>query len=261
MSSEIPAPARETSGRPAPRIIALWGPARSISTAVLKAFGQRQDTTVCHEPFNDCYYYSRGRMTTMYGDREDRYDYDGNAARAAIAAGTTEIVFFKDMAYFALPYIDDAFLAEITNSFIIRDPRAALRSRKSLRSDPIGEWEYGYTALGVMWRKVTHGLRRPSIILEGDRLRNEPGRILEAYCDALDVPFDPAMLSWPPGDLRPWQAHEELVHRRWHRTLEASSGFIPSPRPTVDYDFSVTEWEMVRQAMEVYEDMLPHAIR
>jgi hypothetical protein len=246
--------------RPRPRIIALWGPARSISTAVLKAFGQRRDTTVCHEPLNDCYYYSRGRMTRMYGDRDDRDDYDGSAAQDAIASGTTDIVFVKDMAYFAVPYIHDAFLGEITSSFIIRDPRDALRSRKALRSDPIGEWEYGYTALGVMWRKVTGALRQRPIVLEGDRLRNEPERILRAYCAALDVPFDPAMLSWGPGDLRPWQAHEELVHRRWHRTLEASTGFIAAPRPTGDYDFSPSEWEMVRRAMEVYEDMLPHAL-
>lgn len=244
----------------APRVIALWGPARSISTAVLKAFSRRRDTTVSNEPYNDCYYYSRGRMTTMYGDRRERDDYDGRAARAAIASGTTEIVFFKDMAYFALPYIEDAFLAEITNTFIIRDPRAALRSRKALRSDAIGEWEYGYVALAIMWRKVTRGLGQAPIVLEGDRLRNEPERILRAYCAALDVAFDPAMLSWPAEDLRAWQPHEELAQRRWHRTLESSTGFVPSPSPPAAYDFSPSEWDMVRRAVEVYDDMLPHAI-
>src|SRR5438105_7450783 len=110
------------------RIIAMWSAPRTISTAFEKAFAQRADTVALHEPYNDCYYFSQSRMTTKYGDYPPAWDYDGAAVERHIISQQAPVIFFKDMAFMANPYISDEFLGRITNTFIIRNPTDSMYS-------------------------------------------------------------------------------------------------------------------------------------
>lgn len=114
------------------RIIGLWGAPRTMSTAFEKAFAQRADTVTFHEPFNDCYYFSAGRMSRRYGDHAPSLGYDGRAAQRLLQGNDTPITFFKDLAFLALPYVERGFFKSITNTFIIRSPEETMRSLKSL---------------------------------------------------------------------------------------------------------------------------------
>jgi hypothetical protein len=51
----------------------------------------------------------------------------------------------------------------------------------------------------------------------------EPERHLKALCDALDVAFDPAMLSWPAGP-RPTDG---VWAKYWYKAVQGSTGFTP----------------------------------
>jgi hypothetical protein len=61
----------------------------------------------------------------------------------------------------------------------------------------------------------------PPVIILSDDLVSAPEPTLRALCAALDLPFDPGMLAWPPGPRpedgcwAPW----------WYRATHASSGF------------------------------------
>jgi hypothetical protein len=211
----------------AQRIIVLWSSPRSISTAFEKAFAQRGDTATLHEPYNDCYYFSRVRSTCKYGDHPAAWDYDADAVERRIRSETAPIVFFKDMAFMANPYISDEFLRAITNTFIIRNPLDAMYSIKQVKPDA-DEHDFGVLALGEMFDRVTRRLGQPAVVVDGDRLRNAPEQVLRAYCRAIDLEFDPAMLSWRQGDLRRWQPYEESSHRRWHKVLSETTGFLGS---------------------------------
>jgi hypothetical protein len=243
------------------RVIALWGPARSLSTTMVKAFEQRGDCAVEHEPFNDCYYFSTGRVTGMYGDKPDLLGYDGRQAEARILAGTQDTVFFKDMAYLALPYLSEGFLRSCVNTFIIRDPRLTLRSRKKLRSE-IGEFEFGFTALWTLWNRVVGDLGQKPVVIDGEQLRMAPTRVLAAYCAAVGLAYQPKMSSWQAEPLRPWQAHEMDAQSRWHRTLETSTGFVSETEDadSIDYDFTDNEWRMVNHAMRIYKELRRHTL-
>src|SRR2546423_685 len=75
----------------ATRIIALWAVPRSVSTPFERMFAERDDTTVVHEPFTECFYFSDGRASARYGDAPEFASYDGARAvdeiRRAAAAG------------------------------------------------------------------------------------------------------------------------------------------------------------------------------
>ena len=85
------------------KTILLWSPPRCVSTAFEKTFSQRSDTVVVHEPFTDCYYFSRGRKSSFYGDCEELLDYDGNQAIQKIQLNSAPIIFCKELAFQGLP--------------------------------------------------------------------------------------------------------------------------------------------------------------
>ncbi len=60
-------------------------------------------------------------------------------------------------------------------------------------------------------------------VVDSDDLLRDPESVLRKLCAALEVPFDPAMLHWPPGPRHTdglWAPH-------WYASVEASTGFGP----------------------------------
>jgi hypothetical protein len=60
----------------------------------------------------------------------------------------------------------------------------------------------------------------PPVVDSRDVL-TDPWRLLRKLCEALDVPFDAAMMAWPPGP----RATDGVWARHWYASVEASTGF------------------------------------
>ena len=243
------------------KIIFLWGPARSLSTAMLKSFQMRDDTTGLFEPYADTYYFSKDRMTDMYGDRPEIWEQTGEAVDKKLLAIDTPVLFLKEMAYFGLPYVGDDIFNQARHTLIIREPKACLRSRKAVRKNEIGEWEYGFTAMDQLWERIFDA-EQPPVVIEGDALRNAPEYSLRKYCEAVGLDFQASQLNWNDGNVRQWTPEEAEAHARFHKTLESSTGFIPEKNMGYDdnFQFSEAEWNMVNRATTIYEKMKPFAI-
>ena len=81
--------------------VALWAVPRSISTAFERAFVERDDFEVFHEPFGDSYYYSEERLSNRYPDVEPKAKHNYKNVLARILEPREKRVFVKDMAYHA----------------------------------------------------------------------------------------------------------------------------------------------------------------
>ena len=112
--------------KPAGLRIAMWSGPRNISTAMMRAWGNRADTYVVDEPFYAFYLNETG------------VDHPG--ADEVIGAGETDwrkivaqltgpipngarIFYQKQMTHHLLPKVSRDWLREVTNCFLIRDPR------------------------------------------------------------------------------------------------------------------------------------------
>ena len=126
--------------------ILLWAVPRSVSTAFEKTFSQRDDFDVLHEPFTDCYYFSRDRRSARYGDQPDRSAYTAVSACEAVFRPTTKRTFVKELCFQAEPYLNQAFIDRVRSTFIIRSPEVVLNSLMPLKPD-FTEDEFGYTAM------------------------------------------------------------------------------------------------------------------
>jgi len=116
--------------------------------------------------------------------------------------------------------VDRASLAGLRHAYPIRDPRPLLASYARVRDEPTLA-DLGLAQQVEIWRRFGG-----PVIDSADLLR-APEPTLRALCAALDVPFDPAMLAWPPGP-RPTDG---VWARYWYDGVQASTGFGPPRAP------------------------------
>ncbi|MEM6612165.1 MAG: sulfotransferase family protein [Cyanobacteria bacterium P01_C01_bin.72] len=239
------------------RVIALWAAPRCVSTAFEKTFAQRSDTEVVHEPFCDIYYFSQWRISDRFGDVAELRNYSSSKAIDKISSHSSAVVFVKDHAYDVLPYVEREFFTSLTNTFIIRDPEEAMASWYRVNEYP-SEAEFGFTALEQIWQMVVSELGQKPIVVDANRFRREPEKILRLYCQSVEVDYDPSMLSWQSGKLQNWNEREAQYHAKWHSTLDKSQGIMPPKREKTL--IRPQERAMVARATQIYQKLTEFAL-
>jgi hypothetical protein len=178
-------------------IIALWTHPRSISTAFERVMMERQDFNVLHEPFSYLYYVhqDQGLTSQQYVDPDHPTDYEGIKSHIKNAADT-QSVFFKDMGAHCFDDLisDDAFLQQLTNTFLIRDPAKSIASFYAMNPDVTLE-EIGLKQLNGVHEKVVSLGAKP-VVVDADDLEDDSEGTMNAYCEALGIPFIPESLTW-----------------------------------------------------------------
>lgn len=230
--------------------IAMWSGPRNISTALMRAWGNRPDTFVCDEPFYAHYLLTTGKPHPI---AEEIIAHDENDWRKVVAWLTGELpdppsplsslpasrgiqplgspgvrVFYqKHMSHHLLPHIDRGWLAKVTNSFLIRHPQEVITSYIKISPEPTLE-DLGFVQLTEIFEWVTdHTGYVPPVLDAKDVLQN-PRRMLGLLCDALGVEFTDEMLSWPPG----LRETDGIWAEHWYREVKTSTGFRPHrPKP------------------------------
>ncbi|NEO47372.1 MAG: sulfotransferase family protein [Moorea sp. SIO4A3] len=241
------------------KLVVLWTAPRCVSTAFEKAFSQRPDTATLHEPFQDIYYCSQWRRSDRMGNYEKHLDYGTNHVIERIQSQSLPVVFMKEMAYHALPYIDREFMNQpLVNTFLVRNPKKSLLSWYKLNEFPTEE-EFGFNGLKELWQFVTEKLNQKPIVVEADRLQSAPEKTLRAYCQAVGIAFVPEMLNWNEGRIKQENSHKEEIHSRWHQTLVNSMGILP---PTeASGEIRSEDIPMFQRAMKTYEEISQFAIK
>lgn len=205
--------------------IAMWSGPRNISSAMMRAWGNRPDTTVCDEPFYA--YYLRVTGVDHPGRDEviahHESDWRTVVGRLLGPLPDGKSVFYqKHMAHHLLPEIDRGWLRQLTHALLIRHPAEMLTSLINVFPDP----KLGDTGLPQQLEiaQLVENLtgHAPPIVDARDVLEN-PRRMLGLLCEALGVPFDEAMLHWPPGR----RDTDGIWAKHWYAAVERSTGFEP----------------------------------
>jgi hypothetical protein len=127
------------------------------------------------------------------------------------------------MTHHMLPGIDRARLAPLRHAFLIRDPSEVLRSYAKVRGEPTLE------DLGLP-QQVELFERFGGPVVDARTVLENPAAALRALCTALEVDYDPAMLSWPAGP----QDTDGVWAKHWYDNVWRSTGFaayVPNDEP------------------------------
>jgi len=218
------------------------------------SFAQRADTIAIDEPLYA--HYLHVTDTDHPGKEEvlQSQEQDGARVIAQITDGEYEkpIVFFKQMTHH-LVAVDTGFLSKTLNIIYIRDPKQIISSyaqvRKDVKMDDIG--------IAGQWQlyEFLQNNHYSCIVLDSGELLKNPEKVLNQLCNALEIPFNPAMLHWPAGSKK----EDGVWAKYWYANVHQSTGFekqATSDRPLPDY------LEPLYSESKVYYDLLfPHSIK
>jgi Sulfotransferase domain len=207
--------------------LAMWSGPRNISTAFMRAWGNRPDTLVVDEPFYAHYLQATGLEHPGREEIIARHETDWRRVAAALLAPVPagiRIMYQKQMAHHLLPQMGRDWLASLTHAFLIRDPRPMLSSL----GEKLGSFDLLATGLPQQVEIFEHVLQRTGRappVLDAADLLAAPGPMLRSLCAALAVPYTDRMLWWPPGR----RDTDGVWARHWYDRVERSSGFEPVP--------------------------------
>ncbi|PYK88045.1 MAG: sulfotransferase family protein [Verrucomicrobia bacterium] len=244
----------------------MWSGPRNISTALMRSWGNRLDTLVIDEPF-----YAYYLKTT---------DKAHPGAEEVIANGETDwrkvverltgpipdgkrILYQKQMTHHLLPEIDREWIVNLTNCFLIRDPREVILSYIKKNPEPTLE-DLGFVqqekifdfVVGTSRRDVRGRRSAPSlpIVIDAKDVLESPERMLRLFCAAIGVEFDDAMLSWPPG----LRDTDGVWAKYWYDDVARSTSFQPyEPKEGVVPD---RLRELYQQCRQCYERLYQHRL-
>ena len=205
--------------------IAMWSGPRSISTALMRSFGARSDTVVIDEPLYAAYLASTGSQHPMRAEILASQPQDWREVTASLIGpvpGGMRIWYQKHMSHHLLETFEGDWTDRLENVFLIRDPQAVLASYVEKRTE-VTLADIGVKQQRMLFEREADRLGRAPLVVESADVLRDPAKMLEALCNALKIPFDRAMLRWPPGR----RASDGVWAPAWYHAVEASTGFAP----------------------------------
>ena len=209
--------------------IAMWSGPRNISTAMMRAWGNRRDTAIVDEPFYAYYLKATGKKHPGADEVIAAGETDWRKVVTHLTGpipGGKDIFFQKQMTHHFLPEVDRDWLRAVTNCFLIRDPREVIASYIKKRDDPALE-DLGFTQQVEIFDCVRDRTKSSSPVVDAKDVLENPERMLRLLCDAIGVEFRKSMLSWPPG----LRETDGIWARHWYTEVAKTTSFRPN-RPS-----------------------------
>lgn len=201
----------------------MWSGPRNISTAIMYSFAQRSDTHVVDEPYYAHYLLQSGaqhpgRATVL----ESQSQNPSVVTENLLAQGAEhEVLFIKNMAHHMMDmdHSLQVLFNEFEPIFLIRDPKEMLLSLDKTLANPTLH-DTGYQQLLTLFERAENN-DLPLTVLDSRELLKDPEFVLSALCEKLNIAFNKAMLSWPPGPI----PEDGVWAEHWYHSVHQSTGF------------------------------------
>jgi len=233
--------------------IQCWSGPRNVSTALMYSWRQRADTTVVDEPFYAHYLTRDDRGHPGVRETLASQQHDANDVIRDVILGpcATPVLYVKQMAHH-LKGVDRAHLAHTANVLLVRHPRDMLASL----SIQLPECDITDTGLVESVELLDAVLAEGSdpVVVDSQRLLEDPAAMLAAVCERVGLDFDPAVLSWPPGP----KPEDGVWAEYWYHGVHASQGFAAANRR--ERTLSPSVQKVLEEALPLYERLTAYAI-
>lgn len=233
-------------------VIQLIACPRTLSTALMYSFAQRQDMDVIDEPFYANYLLRTGKEHPGREEILQTQNSDLNKQVQSFHKGAKEHIFIKNIAHH-LHKVDLNYLQDYRNILYLRDPRRILTSMAKIIPNPtlldIG--------IEVLFKVMNHLQRegKSFIVLNSSDLLAKPIETLYILCYHLNIPFDEAMLSWSAGP----KPYDGAWAKYWYTSLHNTTEF---GEENISQDSLPPHLEdLCAEATFYYNQIIPHALK
>jgi hypothetical protein len=236
--------------------IAAWSGPRNISTAMMRAWENREDCAVSDEPLYAHYL----QATQLDHPGRDEViaagDTDWQRVVASLttgpAPGECAVWYQKHMSHHLLPGMDTDWVHGLHNIFLIRDPALVVASYVKSRA-AVAAADIGLLQQARLFDEVAQRRGAAPPVIDAERFLRDPSGQLQGLCRTLGVPFSERMLSWPAGP----RASDGVWAPHWYDAVWKSTGFEPWRERHVA--LSGAEQRAAEDCRPAYEAMLQYA--
>lgn len=205
--------------------LAMWSGPRNLSTAMMYAFGARDDFTVMDEPFYAAYLAATGADHPMADEIIAAHEADPERVALACGQDGAPHLYMKHMPHHMLEGFPMAWARDCVNVHLIRHPARVIASYAAKRDAPTLE-DIGFVQQSRVFDQLG------GVVIDSTDIRADPQGMLRALCAAIDLPFDPAMLHWPAGA----RAEDGIWARHWYGAVHASTGIAGAEGPSPEVE-------------------------
>ena len=208
-----------------PLRIAMWSGPRNISTAMMRAWENRDDCTVSDEPLYAAFLADTGLEHPGRAEIIASGETDWRRVTRDLLGpvpGGKPIWYQKHMSHHLLPEMANEWVFGLSNVFLIRNPVEVVASYLKSRAEVTPE-DIGLPQQGELFDLLCDATgEAPPVIDAGDFLR-APEAHLRALCQRLGIDFSSRMLSWPAGP----RSSDGIWAPHWYDAVWKSTGFEP----------------------------------
>lgn len=210
--------------------IAMWSGPRNLSTTMMRSFGARGDTVAIDEPFYAAYLKLTGLRHPMTDEIFAAHEANPERVIAHLtgpAPGGKQVFYQKHMVHHMVDGIPMDWLGQIEKHVVLVRHPARVVASYARKMETLSAEAMGFPQQEDLWRRLTQLRSSAPVVIDADRILEDPEGVLRRLCSAIGLSWDPAMLSWPPG-ARPedgaWAPH-------WYDAVWRSTGFGDPPGP------------------------------
>lgn len=208
-----------------PLRIAMWSGPRNISTAMMRAWENREDCAVSDEPLYAAYLATTGidhpGRDEVIAAGETDWRRVADALLGPVPGGKA-VWYQKHMNHHLLADMDTDWVLGLRNVLLIRDPvevvASYIKSRATVTPDDIG-----LPQQGRLFDLLCDALGEAPIVIDAGDFLRAPEAHLRALCGRLGIAFTPRMLSWPAGP----RDSDGVWAPYWYDAVWRSIGFEP----------------------------------
>ena len=233
--------------------ICLWSSPRNVSTALMYAFAQREDTIVFDEPLYAHYLKVSGAMHPAREQALEALENDGNkVVQEVILQKSEKLLFHKLMTHFLIG-IDTEFLSEVINIIFIGNPKEIITSYSKVIPNPKMN-DIGVKQQYELYLSLKE-IGAPPIVLDSKYLLKNPRFMLRKLCSILDIPFDEKMLKWEKGA----RNEDGVWASYWYKNIHNSTGFLPYTKKEIT--LTGGNAELAEECLPYYEFLTAKSIQ
>jgi len=235
--------------------ICLWSGPRNISTALMYAFAQREDTKVFDEPLYAYYLKHHPEAHEYHPGADDilnMMETDGNkVVQEMLSNNRKPVLFFKHMTHHLLD-LDRKFMKKTINVILTRNPVDMLPSFDKVIQNPTID-DVGY-ALHIELLRYFEKYNIPFTVLDSKRVLEDPKKVLSKLCDFANIQFEENMLSWQPQQ----RVEDGIWAKYWYHNVHQSIGF--QKYKAKDEPFPEHLNMLLEQCQPYYNELIKYAL-
>jgi len=240
--------------------IAMWSGPRNISTAMMRSFGSRADTSVSDEPFYGAYLKHSGSPHPMASEVIATMDCDWQSVLTHLTEPDPEgrpIWYQKHMWHHMVGTVGAEHFSGFRHAFLIRQPAQMIASYLAKR-ESVTLADLGLVQQAAFFERECQRLGYPPPVVDAADVLADPQATLAKLCAALAIDWDPAMLKWAPGR----RATDGIWAAHWYARVEASTGFEPeSSGPDEARALDAHNQKLAEACEPFYQQLAAHRLR